>query len=246
MPSRRALCALLLGGLAAVAAPSWAQPSAGNDAGTYTIQRGDTLSRIARRLGVSTEAIQQANDLPHPDRLSAGNVLRLPATARPPAAPRPAVATDAPRPAPADSQPAAALAPTATPPAVIAAPAAAAPTPTASPEKAAATPVAPGPAVSSQASEAGGTVDTDQLAVGTYKHPTLGTLRISKGPDGVILNKDNKTISMRRLLYAIYDGTDAVGSVHNFNLVFDDSGHVTALRYSSGGSGQITFEKVRK
>ena len=245
MPSRRTLCALLLGGLAAVAAPPWAQPAAGDDAGTYTIQRGDTLSGIARRLGVSTEAIQQANELPHPDRLAAGNVLRLPAAARPPAAPRTA-APDVARPAPADGQPVAAQPSSTAPPAAPAASPAAAPTSTASPEKATATPVAPTAAAPSRTPEAGGAVDTDQLAVGTYKHPTLGTLRVSKGPDGLTLNKDNKNIPMRRLLYAIYDGADATGTIHNIDLVFDDAGHVSALRYVSGGTGQITFEKVKK
>lgn len=216
MPSRRALCPLLLGGLAAVAAPVWAQPPVGDDSGSYTIQRGDTLSGITHRLGVSNEETQQANDLTHPDQLSAGYIVRLPVVARPPSAAPPA------------------------------APTAATPAPTASPEKAAATPVAPPPAAPSQTSEAGDAGDTDQLAVGTYVHPTLGTLRVSKGPDGVILNKDNKIIPMRRLLYAIYDGTDAVGNVHNIDFLFDDAGHVSALRYLSGGAGQITFEKMKK
>ncbi len=244
MPSRSALCALFLGGLAAVAAPSWAQPSAGD--GTYTIQRGDTLSGIARRLGVSTEAIQQANDLTHPDRLSAGHVLRLPAAARPPAIPSPAVAPDAPPPAPDANQPVAVRTPVAAPPAALATPEAAAPTPAAAQEKTVATPAAPTPAAPSQASTAGGAADTDLSAVGAYKHPTLGTLRVSKGPDGIILDKDSKNIPMRRLLYAIYDGTDATGNVHNVDLVFDDAGHVVALRYSNGGTGPITFEKMKK
>lgn len=256
MPIRRALCALLLGGLAAVAAHCWAQSSAGDAADTYIIKRGDTLIGIARRLGITTEAIQQANELSHPDHLAAGNVLRLPAAARPPAPHKTAAAADAVLPAPTDRQAVTARTPSETAPAVVApalvpAPPAAAPQPTAPPAKAAPTPVAPVPAAPTpaappQARAPGVPVDTDQLAVGMYRHPTLGTLRVSKGSDGVILNKDNKIIPMRRLLYAIYDGTDAAGNVHNIDLVFDDAGHVSALRYSSGGTGQITFEKVNK
>jgi hypothetical protein len=110
----------------------------------------------------------------------------------------------------------------AAPPAALATPEAAAPTPD------------------------GGAIDTDQSAVGACKHPTLGALRVSKGPDGILLDKDSKNIPMRRLLYAIYDGTDATGNVHNVELVFDDAGHVVALRYSNGGTGPITFDKMEK
>ena len=55
----------------------------------YTVRSGDSLSRIAAELGVSTAAIVQANSLVDPDRLVAGQQLTIPG-GQPPSGPSPA------------------------------------------------------------------------------------------------------------------------------------------------------------
>jgi LysM repeat protein len=50
---------------------------------TYTVRRGDTLSRIAQRNGVPIAALIELNDLVHPDRIRTGAVLRLRALSEP-------------------------------------------------------------------------------------------------------------------------------------------------------------------
>ncbi len=57
--------------------------------GRYTVQRGDVLSRIAGRYGVSLEELIGANCLTNPDRIRVSDVLRVPnvATLTPPNAP---------------------------------------------------------------------------------------------------------------------------------------------------------------
>ena len=44
----------------------------------YTIQAGDTLGEIAHRYGVSLETLIQANDLPNPNLLEVGQVIKVP------------------------------------------------------------------------------------------------------------------------------------------------------------------------
>lgn len=46
---------------------------------TYTIQRGDNLSRIAHKFGITVEDITRANGDMHPDTLRDGQVLNIPA-----------------------------------------------------------------------------------------------------------------------------------------------------------------------
>lgn len=46
--------------------------------GVYTVQRGDTLSRIARRFGVSQREIAALNGLSSRHHIRAGQRLRLP------------------------------------------------------------------------------------------------------------------------------------------------------------------------
>lgn len=48
---------------------------------TYCVQRGDTLSGIARRFGVSVQAMAQANRIHNPHRIYAGQVLWIPSPA---------------------------------------------------------------------------------------------------------------------------------------------------------------------
>ncbi|MFQ3672835.1 MAG: LysM peptidoglycan-binding domain-containing protein, partial [Aggregatilineales bacterium] len=66
---------------------------------TYTIQRGDTLFRIAQRYNVSMADLMAANNITNPSRIFAGTVLIIPGAA-PAAAPQPVVdavpSTDAP------------------------------------------------------------------------------------------------------------------------------------------------------
>lgn len=253
--------------LAAFTLLSWpspapcAQPPAASNPDTeqtYTVQHGDTLSRIAHKFGLSAEAIIRANDLKTPDRLGTGFVLRLPVTppgvapesakAAPAATPQPTV-TAAQAPAADRGAPVQPPAPPATPP-VATAPAQtpakpAVPTPQTPAEATAAAPAATATPIGATAA-AQRNADINRQAVGLYKHPGLGMLRISQSAEGLVLSKDNMNIPMRHLLYGLYDGTDTSGSVHNILLDFDANGHVTALRYSLAGTGQVTFEKVKK
>jgi murein DD-endopeptidase MepM/ murein hydrolase activator NlpD len=61
-------------------------------AATYTLEPGDTLGEVARRHGVSVDALARANRISDPDRVFAGQVLTIPGTssagAAPTAAPR--------------------------------------------------------------------------------------------------------------------------------------------------------------
>src|SRR5690606_246179 len=62
-------------------APRPATPSrrsAGSRPDSYGVRRGDTLSTIARRYGVSEAALLQANNLDNPNRIFPGQVLRFP------------------------------------------------------------------------------------------------------------------------------------------------------------------------
>jgi len=82
---------------------------------SYAVRRGDTLSSIASRLGVSELALLQTNNIDHPDRIYPGQTLRMPGSTgpvsepvvyvtprEPVAVPLPAVAVE-PAPAPAPS-----------------------------------------------------------------------------------------------------------------------------------------------
>ena len=53
--------------------------------GEYVVQPGDTLSGIAKAVGVTLKALLDANELTDPDRLKAGQKLTVPAGATPPA-----------------------------------------------------------------------------------------------------------------------------------------------------------------
>ena len=46
---------------------------------TYTVARGDNLTRIAKKFGVSAQAIMEANKMQNADRLEAGATLTIPA-----------------------------------------------------------------------------------------------------------------------------------------------------------------------
>ncbi|MEW5796393.1 MAG: LysM peptidoglycan-binding domain-containing protein [Candidatus Zixiibacteriota bacterium] len=51
--------------------------SAGTDFVTYTVQRGDSLARIARQFGTSISRILALNELDDPDNLQVGQVLKI-------------------------------------------------------------------------------------------------------------------------------------------------------------------------
>lgn len=79
---RRQAAALALLAGASLFAGLFAQPAAVRAAGaTYTVAKGETLSQIADDLGITPEALVQANNLKDPDRIYAGMVLRVPSAA---------------------------------------------------------------------------------------------------------------------------------------------------------------------
>ena len=53
------------------------------DWGSYTVQRGDTAFRIARRFGISLTDLVRGNCLANANRILAGQVLRVPAAGQP-------------------------------------------------------------------------------------------------------------------------------------------------------------------
>jgi LysM repeat protein len=70
-----------------------AAPPATREGTTYTVQRGDVLSAIAQRHGVSTRDLAQYNDLANPNALRVGQVLTIPPYAETPAVPPRSAAT---------------------------------------------------------------------------------------------------------------------------------------------------------
>ncbi|MBE7468465.1 MAG: LysM peptidoglycan-binding domain-containing protein [Anaerolineales bacterium] len=58
--------------------PGYGAPMQPGGAGTHTVAAGETLYSIARRYGVSAEAIAAANGLSNPNQLFVGQVLYLP------------------------------------------------------------------------------------------------------------------------------------------------------------------------
>lgn len=75
-------------------APDFSEPEMEEDSApaavgafTYTVQKGDTLSRIAARHKVTQTAIIQANTLPNPHALRVGQQLTIPSQGSRPAAP---------------------------------------------------------------------------------------------------------------------------------------------------------------
>jgi membrane-bound lytic murein transglycosylase D len=56
-------------------------------ASSYDVRRGDTLSSIARRFGVTERALLQTNNIDHPDLIYPGQTLRLPGSNVPAAEP---------------------------------------------------------------------------------------------------------------------------------------------------------------
>jgi membrane-bound lytic murein transglycosylase D len=67
----------------AAAAPSAAGPATASYGDTYRVRRGDTLTRIAKRYGVSQHELAAQNGLSDPSRLRVGQVLQVPGGAAP-------------------------------------------------------------------------------------------------------------------------------------------------------------------
>lgn len=63
------------------------QPPGGST--TYTVQPGDTLSKIARQFGTTVSAIVSANNISNPNLIYPGQVLVIPTGSNPPTQPQP-------------------------------------------------------------------------------------------------------------------------------------------------------------
>jgi LysM repeat protein len=59
-----------------------AQGSSGQSgAGVYVVSKGDTLSSIAKRFGISLSELQKLNNIANADQIAVGQKLRVPASA---------------------------------------------------------------------------------------------------------------------------------------------------------------------
>ncbi len=73
------------------------KPPANTNGSRYVVRRGDTLSAIARRYGVTISALRQANNIRNVNRIRVGQNLIIPGGSQPAASPPP---TSPPAPAP--------------------------------------------------------------------------------------------------------------------------------------------------
>jgi membrane-bound lytic murein transglycosylase D len=76
-------------------APAVATAGSSAAARSHTVRRGETLSHISRRYGVSVAALRSANGNVQPRRLRVGQVLRVPAASVASSAARPAASSSA-------------------------------------------------------------------------------------------------------------------------------------------------------
>ena len=89
--------------LASIPANERVETQVADSAGTHRVRRGETLSRIAAKYGVSTRALQRANGLRSANRISIGQRLVIPGYSPPPPSPiASAAAATPPEPAPAE------------------------------------------------------------------------------------------------------------------------------------------------
>ncbi len=79
-PLKLAIVILVLFALLVPALPAAAAPDA-QSGGVHIVQRGETLSQIARRYGVSMTALAQANGISNPNFIYAGQRLTIPGAA---------------------------------------------------------------------------------------------------------------------------------------------------------------------
>jgi membrane-bound lytic murein transglycosylase D len=73
--------------------------------GTYRVRRGDSISRIAQRFGVTEADLIAANSLRNPHRIAVGHKLTIPGAASQPAVPPKVVASSSPSPTPERPEP---------------------------------------------------------------------------------------------------------------------------------------------
>jgi LysM repeat protein len=69
--------------------PEEPEPEIVEPGGTYTVQAGDTLFRIAQRYGITVEALARANNITNVNRLDIGTILTIPGPDDVPPAPEP-------------------------------------------------------------------------------------------------------------------------------------------------------------
>jgi LysM repeat protein len=60
--------------------PGGSSPSGGKFTGVHIVKSGDTLTKLARNFGISTDALARANATVHPDRLLIGERLLVPSS----------------------------------------------------------------------------------------------------------------------------------------------------------------------
>lgn len=89
-----------LGGLVVLTLAGQAHVTAPPTVDTYTLRKGDTLGRVAKRTGVAVDALAKANGITNPHKVRAGATITIPASGEPAPATAATPAALAPLPSP--------------------------------------------------------------------------------------------------------------------------------------------------